>query len=195
VSGDGEFKASTECCACGGGRPPTPITPVGCYDSNTDHTDEASHSCNWYAQSARTQYFCGQFDTASFVASTECCACGGGTGIVPTFAPPPPPREVCEVFDGMCVEKMLQYDDGGRLRDMTEWEAKQYCGSKMSPSHSLPPYGYLCSQSCLRWHEIDKSNGLCCKCGYKKKEQKNGDGYCNIWNLIEDYKQTDCFYI
>ena len=40
--------------------------------------DRYGDSCAWYAEAGR-QGYCGDFDTDTFVAGRDCCACGGGT--------------------------------------------------------------------------------------------------------------------
>lgn len=50
-------------------------TSSSCYDTNGGALDSGSDSCRWYyGQELR----CGDFDDSNFVASTMCCACGGG---------------------------------------------------------------------------------------------------------------------
>ena len=44
-------------------------------------TDDAGDSCEWYFP----EYCSGQWDDGDFVASSQCCACGGGS--VPSEAP------------------------------------------------------------------------------------------------------------
>jgi hypothetical protein len=76
------FAATRDCCACGGGygdsQPPAPTPPgpsAGC--TSGTGTDSGGDSCDWYASNADS---CGAYDTNTFSADEQCCACGGSSG-------------------------------------------------------------------------------------------------------------------
>merc|ERR1712167_514866 len=64
------FSAWDQCCGCFGGD-----WELGCDDTNWD-VDAGGDGCDWYNQDTYDQ--CGQWDTDTFVASTDCCWCEGG---------------------------------------------------------------------------------------------------------------------
>ena len=70
---DGDFWANMECCACGGG-----VGEGGqsCQDTTYGQTDTYGDGCDWYG----TYGYCdsGYWDHDYFVASEDCCSCGGG---------------------------------------------------------------------------------------------------------------------
>ena len=68
------FTAATQCCACG--RPADPILElVEVCESNAPGLDRGSDDCDWYTENGDQ---CGNWDDDDFVASENCCACGGG---------------------------------------------------------------------------------------------------------------------
>ena len=83
---DEDFTASLQCCACGGylGKTAAPtVTPAPTCANDDSTTDSVGATC-----SSLYDYdpsYCGDHDDEDFMASLQCCACGGFLG--KTFAP------------------------------------------------------------------------------------------------------------
>jgi len=67
---DGDFKAMTMCCRCGGGS--------RCVDTDNGAKDNYGDGCDWYAARESRASQCGKHDDSDFKARTMCCRCGGG---------------------------------------------------------------------------------------------------------------------
>ena len=64
------FNSDYMCCACGGG-----YIPGNGQCTDIDGEDSFGDSCDYYTDGPDA---CGQYDTGNFIASENCCACGGG---------------------------------------------------------------------------------------------------------------------
>ena len=62
------WSSSTACCGCGGGN--RPDEPTTCVDG--DGKDIGGDGCEWYSNNVS---FCGAFDSETFKAVSQCCAC------------------------------------------------------------------------------------------------------------------------
>jgi hypothetical protein len=74
------FVASEKCCTCGGGISTSAsivenAVASTCVDDNSTK-DSTGDDCSWYTRYPST---CGNYDSSEFVATNECCACGGGS--------------------------------------------------------------------------------------------------------------------
>jgi len=68
-----DFNASEMCCACSGG---SNAEAPACTDTVADGAiDSYGDNCDWYADYVD---WCGFYDDDDFLASRDCCACGGG---------------------------------------------------------------------------------------------------------------------
>jgi len=72
---DGDFKANTMCCRCGGGNGPEATT---CRDTDNGAKDSDGDGCGWYTHNDQNQRHCGRHDDGDFKAKRMCCKCGGG---------------------------------------------------------------------------------------------------------------------
>ena len=136
---DDDFTASLQCCACGGylGKTAAPtVTPAPTCANDDSTTDSVGATCSSLYDSYPT--YCGNHDDEDFVASMQCCTCGGflGKSLAPTMTPAPSTSQAPSVTSApspaptitpaptaycLCNRTLVVAVDSGIYPDMTQW--------------------------------------------------------------------------